>query len=444
MLHLVPRSPGGSAVQPLPLELYAEGGFYFDLAISDELQGMPFEQYIERRLSLLNACYVVRVMDHGRSADYSPAAASEFWVEIPRTDGGYRIPASLLPDHVYSWSIIASVEEGGGSQLSIESEALYFHTSGRGCLLMDAERRDGSMLGYANALALLGRLQVDESLALRHSLGGVANYVNYPRATDSYVCTAIDPPASRPLPSPPTTGLLELPQLLELGVLMRDARELHQWISAGRDGLGQFRSLGSRCRLFAAAAQDQPGAPLQALASLSEVARRLGVEEALSGPEQLSLLSELLLLGDGLAATGSLRNPEHSLACCADYAASSERRLRQLSEMDPALYNLLGAERGRFWQEFFRSQRAELALLREEILSGQLSESGLRQRLESARQRAAMQLPALSDGMEERDQAAASGAAFAKLAPAGEQPQLRLLLEAQLDWIAAALWPRTD
>ncbi|MCB1219747.1 MAG: hypothetical protein H7A35_11840 [Planctomycetales bacterium] len=443
MLRLIPRSPGGLADQPLPLKLYAEGNFYFDLAISDDLAGTEYDDYIERRLNLLNAAYSVELRDHGRTTDYDSQRGGEFWASVPAVDGSYHIPASLLPDHVYSWAVIAQVDEGGGDIISLRSESLYFHTSSAGLLLSGRERLSQDSLAYANALALLGRLQHDENQAMLHSLRGVSNYVNYPQATNSYICTAIEPPGSRPLPSPAPDELLELPDLLELGGIMREARELHQWISSGREDMGQLRSLSNRCRLFVNRAQSRSDDAPEALGTLLEAARRLGVEEALSGPERLSLLSELLLLGDKLVAGGTVRLQGDSQASLSDYARSSERRLRQLSDMDPALYNLLGADRGRFWQEYFRSQRADLALLREELGlpdSGQSRSSAL---ISQSAERARMQLPEAFDGMEGQRYAEAV-AAFATLSPAGDPQKLRALLEAQLAWIAAAVWPRRD
>ena len=182
MLRIIPRSPGGPAGMPLPLAQFAEPGFYFELGISDELGNSEYDDYITRRLNLLNAGYSVEISDHGPSASYIPGGDGEYWATVSAVQGNWRIPASLLPGHVYSWLVVASVDDGGGNVFSVRSQPLYFHTAGPETLLTADGPAVGRGCGFANGLSLLAWLQQSEELALRRRLQGSASYVNYPLA----------------------------------------------------------------------------------------------------------------------------------------------------------------------------------------------------------------------------------------------------------------------
>ena len=444
MLRLIAHSPGGSALQPLPLALYAEPGFYFELGIHDELGNAAFEQYLDRRLQLLSASYSVQIMDYGPIATYRSDGTGEAWTSVESTEGTYRIPGSLLPGHVYSWFAIALVDDGGGGLFTVQSESIYFHTAGYASFITGEGPLNFSEMSFANALGLIGQVQHSEVAAIRHRLNASSDYINYPTATDSYYCSSIDPPGCHPLIAASENATLNVPELLQLGAILREARELQRWLEQGRDPLGQLKGLANSLQVLINRAEQLQSASPAALADLREVARRIGISESLSGSQHLTLLSELLLLGDKLAGTGSVRLDADPLDAFADYSQSCDRRLRQLSDMDPALYNLLGAKRGQFWQEYFRGQRAELALLREDIRNGLVKGSALEHLLSQARNRASLKLPDAFDGNEAQHYAEALSA-FAKLAPSGtESAASRAVLELQLTWIAAGIWPLDD
>jgi hypothetical protein len=444
MLRLITHSPGGSASQPLPLALYAEPGFYFDLGIRDDLGGAGFEQYLERRLQLMSSTFNVQIVDYGPVSSYRVGGTGENWTSVDSSTGFYRIPHSLLPGHVYGWYATALVDDGGGGLVTVQSESIYFHTAGYADFITGEGPLIFDEMSYANSLSLLGQLQQSEVTALRHRLNSSSDYINYPTATDSYICSSVDPPGSHPLNSASEYPTLQLAELLELGRILRDARELQRWLAQGQNPLGQLKGLANQCQLLINRVEQMQSASPATVADLREVARRIGIAESLSGPQYLAPLSELLLLGDKLAGTGTIRLNATPLEAFADYSQSSDRRLRQLSDMDPALYNLLGARRGQFWQEFFRGQRAELALLREDIRNGLVKDSDLEFLLAQARNQASLSLPEAFDGNEAKQYADAL-AAFAKLAPSGNgTADSRSVLELQLIWIAASIWPRDD
>ena len=438
MLRIIPASPGGSASMPLPLSLYAEQEFFFELGISDELGSTHYEEYISNRLNLLNATFSIELLDHGPLSEYDPQADGQHWSDLAAVDGRFSIPRSLLPQHVYSWQVIAHVDDGGGRVFRIASEQLYIHTGGHDLLIVDGKAVSMPGLGHANGLGLAAFLQYSGLLSVENSLNGIRSYANFPLATDSYICKNISGQPVRPLPVVVSGDLLQLADILRLGPLMREAQELHDWTDSGRDSLGQLRSLSAGCSRIL-----DSFPPSSSVGDMRRVASRLGREEALAREEKLSLLTELLLLGDKLVATGTFPAEPDTLKLLADYASVTEQRLRQLSDMDPALYNLLGSESGRHWQEFFRGQRAELALIRDDIAQQRLDAGAAGDVLRAARHRAALQLPEAFDGNETQEHAAAC-TAFAKLAPAGGSDALRDLLEAQLVWIAACVWPAID
>ena len=444
MLRLVARSPGGSAESPIPLSMYGENGFYFELAINENPHDIDFEEHLSRRLRILAADYYVEIHDYGLSKDYSVLSEGNLWSRVDLIDGQFLVPSNLLRDHVYGWNVVAVIDDGGGALFSLNSEPLFFHTSGYNFLVSDGiEAKDRNLI-HCNSLRLLYGLQASEGLAVQLLLNGSRDYVNYPIATDSYVCTSVSDLLHRPLLPIPDSGKLQIPELIQLGRLMQDADELKSWITDGNDPLGQLVEMSSRSQVLVNRIDSVQPSLASKTASLRQIAKRLHVEESLSNNQQLAILSEFILLGDNLAGSGSMEFRSDPTAAFLAYVKSTDRRLWLLTNMDTSMYNLLGAERGLLWQEYFRSQRAELVLLRDDLLQGHFKPEELPELLDAAGQRAMQQLPQAPAGMD-YTQYGNAALTFDTLASAGiETDQIGLLLESQFAELAAMIWPLTE
>src|SRR5690606_5471727 len=124
-------------------------------------------------------------------SEYDPQAGGQHWSDVAAVDGRFSIPRSLLPQHVYSWQVIAHVDDGGGRVFRIASEQLYIHTGGHDLLLVDGKAVSMPGLGHANGLGLAAFLQYSGRLSVDNSLNGIRSYANFPLATDSYICKNI-------------------------------------------------------------------------------------------------------------------------------------------------------------------------------------------------------------------------------------------------------------
>ena len=384
-LILVPQAPGGDLDSAPIYSIGAVPEASFELFIDPELGQQDIEEYLADRAWLLTARYAVWLycLSDTALADTSSPPPPPTLVIEPDAAGTFPLSnAAMQPGALYAWQVVATLD-GSSSTVVLWSAPLYFRIAPVDWLLPDLLPADVQQLLLE--LLTLSDQQLRSSTGEAASLRGLKPYSNYPSASDTYICSPVIRGSGCPLSSDGLVSELPLKQISALGASMSQALALQQKLRNGEDVLAEVTRLGSTIDTLQLGLRDTGRVGQRELATLQAVAQqlnpsseRLGRETALAG------LSQFIVAADQIVGYGMLNLNQDYQQSFLVFAGQTSSTLRIVNERQQLLIQYLGQDEAAAWVQYFEHQRAELALLTDEVQRGRLAKDQLARRIAAA------------------------------------------------------------